>query len=171
MNKACEATFIRITGFVYNYPYSMSCDKGERAGLGRLVKDISFWDGEQVQSILIYVDASKGISEEVANATDVSLNKIYTYPYDGGITLLIRHTTDSDGGGVTESLSSELKNSGRIIFIYCIVNSCLHAQYKTPQKSVEQVYGSGGLGEISFMPLLHMFWSTQEAIGEDFKET
>ena len=38
--KACEATFMRIAGFVYNYPYSVSCNKGERAGLGRMVKEI-----------------------------------------------------------------------------------------------------------------------------------
>ena len=37
---------MRIAGFLYNYPCSMSYDKGERAGIGRLVKDTAFWDGE-----------------------------------------------------------------------------------------------------------------------------
>ena len=36
---------------------------------------------------------------------------------------------------------------------------------------MEKVYGAGGLGEVSFMQLLHAFWSTQKAIGEDFKYT
>ena len=36
---------------------------------------------------------------------------------------------------------------------------------------MEQVYGAGGIGKISFMKLLHTFWSTQEAFGENFKET
>ena len=44
------------------------------------------------------------------------------------------------------------------------------AQSKAPQKIVDQVYGPGGLGEISFIPLLHTFWSTQEALGEYFKD-
>ena len=72
---------------------------------------------------------------------------------------------------MTESLSSELKNSGHISFFYCIVNCCMHSQSKALQQSVEQVYGVGGLGEVYFMQLLHTFWSKQEALGEDFKET
>ena len=69
-----------------------------------------------MQSIRIYADASKGRSEEVAKALDVSLNRIDTYPSDGGRTLLLGQTTDSGGGGVTEILASELKNIGRISF-------------------------------------------------------
>ena len=64
---------------------------------------------------------------------------------------LLGQTKESGGGGVTESLASELKNIGRISFFYCIVNCCLYAKSKALQKSVEQVYDSGGLGEVSFM--------------------
>ena len=46
VKKSHEAVFIRISGFICNYPCSMSCDKGYRAGLGRLVKEIDLWDGE-----------------------------------------------------------------------------------------------------------------------------
>ena len=46
VNKSLEATFMRIAGFVYNYPCSISCDKGERTGLVCLVKEIAFWGGE-----------------------------------------------------------------------------------------------------------------------------
>ena len=42
VNKSLEATFMRIVGFVCNYPCSMSLNKGERAGLGRMVQDIAF---------------------------------------------------------------------------------------------------------------------------------
>ena len=45
-NKSREATFMRIVGFVCNYSCSMSLDKGERAGIGCMVKYIAFWDGE-----------------------------------------------------------------------------------------------------------------------------
>ena len=56
---------MRIAGFVCKYTCSMSCDKGERAELGRLVKEIYFWDVELVQSTRLDVDASKGSSKEV----------------------------------------------------------------------------------------------------------
>ena len=39
----------------------------------------------------------------------MSLNQIDTYRYDGGITIILGKTTDSGGGGVTESLASEIK--------------------------------------------------------------
>ena len=43
VKKSCEATLMRIAGFVYNFTYSMSCNKGERAGIGRLIKEIAFY--------------------------------------------------------------------------------------------------------------------------------
>ena len=46
VNKSQEDTFTRIVGFVCNYSCSMSLDKGERAGIGCMVKYIAFWDGE-----------------------------------------------------------------------------------------------------------------------------
>ena len=49
----------------------MSCDRGDRAGIAHLVKEIDFWDGELVQSIRLDADSSKGRSEEVAKALDV----------------------------------------------------------------------------------------------------
>ena len=76
----------------------------------------------------------------------MSLNQIYIYHSGGGRTLLLVQTTDSGGGGVTEILDSEIKNVGRIIFLCRIINCYLHAQPKALQKSVEQVYGAGGLG-------------------------
>ena len=46
VKKSREATFMRIALFVYNYPCIILCEKGEHAGLGRLVKEISLRDGE-----------------------------------------------------------------------------------------------------------------------------
>ena len=40
---------MRIAGFVYNYTCIISCKNGERDGIGPLVKEIDFLDGEQVQ--------------------------------------------------------------------------------------------------------------------------
>ena len=47
--KYHEATFMRISGFVCKYTCSMSCNKGEGVRLGQMVKEISFWYGEQVE--------------------------------------------------------------------------------------------------------------------------
>ena len=47
------------------------------------------------------MNSSKGISEEVANSLDVSLINIYTYLFDGEITLILGQKTNYDGGGVT----------------------------------------------------------------------
>ena len=63
VNKSREDKLMRIAGFVWKYPCSISCDKWERAGLGRLVKDIALLYGELVQPIRLDVDASKGRSE------------------------------------------------------------------------------------------------------------
>ena len=63
VEKSRQATFMSIAGFVCNYLCSMSRNKGECAGIDHLVKYITLWDGERVQSIWLYVDASKGIPE------------------------------------------------------------------------------------------------------------
>ena len=41
---------------------------------------------------------------------------------------------------------------------------------KSLHKSVEQVYGTGGLREVYCMQMLHTFWSMQEALVEYFKD-
>ena len=41
VKKSREATLMTIAVFVYNYPFSMSCDKVDGDGPGRLVKKIS----------------------------------------------------------------------------------------------------------------------------------
>ena len=42
LKKSREATFMRTSGFVCNYPCSMSFKKGKHAGLGSLLKEIAF---------------------------------------------------------------------------------------------------------------------------------
>ena len=71
---------------------------------------------------------------------------------------------------MTYSLASEIKNIGHISFFYFVVNFCKHAQSKALQQSAEQVYGVCGIGEVSFMQLLHTFWSTQESLGVHIKK-
>ena len=80
--------------------------------------------------------APKGISEEVSNSLDLSLNLIGIYRYDGGRTLLLVQITDSGGGRVTKILAGEFKHFDCISFICSIVNYCLHSQSKALQKTV-----------------------------------
>ena len=101
----------------------------------------------------------------------MSLGKIGTYRFDGEITLLLRQTTCFDVGRVTDILASKLKNVVSICVLYCIINCFLHSQTKELQQSVEQLYGTGGIREVYFIHLLHTFFSTEEALGEDFKYT
>ena len=49
VNKYCENKFMRISGFVCKYLCSISCNKVESGGIVRLVKEIVFCGGEQVQ--------------------------------------------------------------------------------------------------------------------------
>ena len=76
----------------------MSYEKEYHARIGRMVKKIILCCVEQVKSILIDMNASKGISEEVAKSFDISIIQIGTYRFDRERTLLIGQTTDSDGG-------------------------------------------------------------------------
>ena len=46
VKKPCEGTFMSIVWFVFNYPCSMPYNNGGSAGIGRLVKEMSFWGGE-----------------------------------------------------------------------------------------------------------------------------
>ena len=62
------------------------------------------------------------------------------------------------------------KNLVRICALYLIVNCYLHDQSKALQKSVEQVYGVDGIGEVYFIQLLHMFLQMEEALGEELKQ-
>ena len=76
VKKPRESIFMRIVGFVWNYPCRISCNKGESAGIIWMVKDVDVWDDERVQPIRLDADASNGSLEEVEKALDVSLIQI-----------------------------------------------------------------------------------------------
>ena len=121
MDKYHKATFMRVIGFLCKYPFRMLCNKGERASIVWLVKETSFWYGEQFQSIRLDVNSSKGSLEEVAKTLDVSLRQIDTYQFVEEGHLLIGQITDSDGGEVTDRLSGELKKF--FLFLSSIISS------------------------------------------------
>ena len=74
-----------IAGFFCKYPCRILCNKVYCDRLVRMFKDIAFWYGEKVQSIRLDVNSSKGSSEEVSKALDVSLSHIDTYRFNGKI--------------------------------------------------------------------------------------
>ena len=57
----------------------------------------------------------------------MTLIHIDTHRFYGGRNLLLVQTTDSDGGGVIESLYGELKKVVRICVLYRIIKFCLHS--------------------------------------------
>ena len=83
VEKTHQDTLMRIAGFVCKFYCRTSCDKGQHARIGRMVKEITFWYGEQVKSIMLDDNSSKGISEGVENPLAVSLIQIDTYCFDG----------------------------------------------------------------------------------------
>ena len=51
---------------------------------------------------------------------------------------------------------------------YYIATCALHALSKSLQNATEKTFGENGLGEETFLQLLHTCWSAQEALGENF---
>ena len=75
VNRAHKAMLMKIAEIVCKYPCSIVCDKVKRATIGRMVKNTTFRDegDEPVVSIRFDADASKGFSEKVTRALNVSL--------------------------------------------------------------------------------------------------
>eukprot|EP00978_Attheya_sp_CCMP212_P048098 scaffold473164_cov149-Attheya_sp.AAC.1 len=153
-------------------PFAMAFDQGERAGLGRLIKEMSWFDFDSdcVIDIRLDSDASRKTDTDVAGALHSSLKQVDKYRNEEKISKASGQCSDSGGGGTIESVTEALRLVDRVDnFVYHVSACCLHAQSKALQNSVEFNYGEGGLGNNNFLQLLHTCWSLQEALGEDFK--
>jgi hypothetical protein len=86
----------------------MACDKGNKKGLSHFVKILSWWDKieKEVQTFVLDVDAREGTSEGCAEAIEHSMKKLNHTAI--ALLILTGQTTDSGGGGMSESLMSEL---------------------------------------------------------------
>ena len=153
-----------------NIPVTILHDKGERAGLGRLVKEFAYWDKDRTRVRVIRgcADGSDSTDQAVAASINITMSNIDDYLHrtaqvHGG-------TTDSGGGGTTESAMNELNEKyKRCNPNICYVNNCcMHAINRAFQVAFESTFGTGGLGEKNILQFLHTCWSIQDALGEQF---
>ena len=164
-----------------NIPITILHDKGERAGLGRLVKEFAYWN-ESKQTVCVIrgcVDGSDSTDQAVAASINLTMSNIDDYldfnlnnqpDTEHRIAQLYGATTDSGGGGTTESVMNELNiKYKRCNQSICYVNNCcMHALNRAFQVAFENTFGNGGLGERNILQFLHTCWSIQDALGEQF---
>jgi hypothetical protein len=155
-------------------PFALAFDKGERAGLGRFVKEMTYFDHEKerVVNVRINSDGAKGKDAEAAEAIDCSLKDIDAYRDDGEKSRASGQCSDGGGGGGTkEGIAIQLQAKDRIdgTSTYYVATCNCHSLSKALQNAVENCFGSNGLGEQTFLQLIHTCWSAQEACGESFE--
>jgi len=149
-------------------PIHMACDKGNKQGISHFVKFLCWWNVEsgQVQAQVLDVDASGGATEECAEATEASMNKLKAQA--GAAThLLAGQGTDSGGGGALDGLADALqaKNDLCVAMKDCLVaNCCMHALQLQLRNAVVSVFGEGGLDKANMMQMLHSVCDLQEAV-------
>jgi hypothetical protein len=139
----------------------LSCDKGNKKGLSHLVKILSWWDKteKKVQTFVLDIDASEGRPEGCTEAIQHSLKKVnnttITLPLKG-------QTTDSDGGGVLESLGNQLQERDLCSPTYLVASCTLHAIQIALTNPVKKAMGEGSLGARTMMQMLHSASDLQE---------
>jgi hypothetical protein len=141
----------------------MSCDKGNKKGISHFVKILSLWDTveKQVQTIVLDIDASEGTSEGCAEAIEHSMKKL-----NHAIALLILtgQTTDSGGGGASESLMSELNKRNLCTPTHPVASCASHAIQIALANPAKKTSGESKLGGRTMMQMLHSACDLQECI-------
>ena len=144
-------------------------DKGERNGLGRLIRGLSFIIDGHVKECKVDANGVDSNDQSIGEHIENTFSNIQPYLDDGEKVLLGSITTDAGGGGGT--LESSASKIGQFLNdIHYIINCTLHSHSKCLQKAWEQAFGGGGREEVTLLQLLHCFWSLQEALGENFKD-
>jgi len=149
----------------------MSCDKGNKKGIGHFVKVLSDWDDENgvVNTQVLDIDASGGKDDECALAIQASMNKLKVED-DSDTHLLYGHTTDSGGGGVLENLGNSMRRLPNLCAPrrnYKIANCTIHAINLQLSNAVKQALGEGSLEKINASQLLHTVYRMQESLDGD----
>ena len=141
----------------------LSCDKGNKKGVGHFVKMLSYWDESEncVQFKCLDMDASEGDTNACSEAIEHSLKSVGEIKLQGS-------TTDSGGGGVLESLASALQSRGICEDNYKVASCSIHAFQLTLSVPTQKVLGAGGLGVKNVMQLAHAVYDLQESL--DFEE-
>ena len=143
----------------------LSCDKGHRKGVDHFAKILSWWDKEEdrVRSTLLDIDGAGSTSKECANAIKNSLCKMM--PAFARLAVFVGITTDSGGGGVLESLATEMEQVGIGQTEYFAVAGCaLHGLQLGFSNGIKAAFGEGGLGKRTLLQLLHSCYDLQSCL-------
>ena len=139
----------------------LSCDKGNKKGVGHFIKMLSYWADGQVQFKCLDMDASQGDTNSCADAIQHSLKSVGSIKLQGS-------TTDSGGGGVLDSLARSLESKGLCNTNYKVAGCSIHTFQLTLAVPTQKVLGEGGLGMKNVMQLVHSVYDLQESL--DFEE-
>ena len=145
----------------------MTCDKGNKKGLGHFVKVLSWWDEamDKVRIFTLDIDASKGNTQGCADAIKYSLQKLHS------VLKLAGQLTDSGGGGVLEDLGRALKDRNLCEDFYAVANCTLHAIQLALSNPVKAAFMEGGLEKRNMMQMLHTVYDLQQCMEwQVFKE-
>ena len=140
----------------------MSCDKGNKKGIGHLAKHLSRWIPGRVSKHLLDIDASGGSSIECAAGTKASVNKPRLND-DDNTHLLSGATADSGGGGTLEKLHECMDAEGLCIDEdECLIGSCcMHCVQIQLKNAACNAFGEGALDKINAMQMLHSVYRLQ----------
>jgi len=146
----------------------MACDKGNKKGIGHLVKHIASWIPGMAMRRLLCIDASSGTSRDCAMGIRSSMNKLKIQDNDD-THLLFGMSTDSGGGGTLEKLHKEMEPL-RICGPteeYLVANCCIHSVQVQLSNAVKNALGEGALHKVNAMQLLHSVCRLQESMDLD----
>jgi hypothetical protein len=144
---------------IKNIQVFLSCDKGNKKGVGHFVKILSWYD-KQTKSVvkqLLDIDGSDGKTSECADAIAASLKKIGDIKIQG-------QTTDSGGGGVLVGLANALQEKNLCRPRYLFTSCSLHNLQLSVANPIKEVIGEGGLEKKNAMQLLHSVYDLQASM-------
>ena len=138
----------------------LSCDKGNKKGVGHFVKVLSWYHNGRVVKQCLDIDGSEGNTEQCADAIAASLKKI-------GLQKLQGQSTDSGGGGVLHGLATALEARQLCSANYLVASCSLHNLQLTISKPVKDTMGDVGLDKKNLMQLLHSVYDLQDSMTHD----
>ena len=133
----------------------LASDKGNKKGISRLAKIISYFDEEkgEVASFTLDIDAAGSTTEEGTHATVSSLEPLGFG--QGGEFVLAGFSSDSGGAGTLEPAVASFMERGIADESTLIANCSLHALNLLLSVPCPKHYGDGGKDESNALQLLY----------------
>jgi hypothetical protein len=147
---------------IRNVQVFLSCDKGNKKGVGHFVKVLSWYDNEtkSVRKQLLDIDGTEGLTDDCGEAIAVSLKKVGSIKLQG-------QTTDSGGGGVLDGLHRSLEERQLVHPFYLVASCGLHNLQLSVANPIKSTMGEGGLDKKNLMQLLHSVYDLQESMDKE----